>query len=83
MVTGIVDSFDLVLDAKRSDPVGVHQRRVVRVAPNEPAYAILRKLRAARVQLALVAEPAAAPLGVVSSADLVRRLVDTAGKASK
>lgn len=83
VVTGIIDSFDLVLDAKRTDPVSVHQRRIVRVSPNEPAYAVLRKLRAARVQLALVGEPAVAPLGLVSSADLIRRLVDTAATRSQ
>jgi putative hemolysin len=76
--TGVVDVYDLVLDAKRNERVEVYQRRLVRVAPNEPAYAALRKLRAARVSLGLVAEPNAPPVGLVTTADLVRRLVDTA-----
>ena len=77
-ITGLVDVFNLLLDAKREDLLEVHQRRIVRVAPNEPAYAVLRKLRAARISLAIVSEPEQPPLGLVSTEHLVRRLVDTA-----
>lgn len=79
-ITGLVDAFDLALDCSRLDPVEPHQRRIVRVSPTEPAYAVLRKLRAARVSLAVVAADPGATLGIVTSEDLVRRLVDTAAR---
>jgi putative hemolysin len=77
-ITGLVDVFNLLFDARREDRVEVHQRRIVRVSPTEPAYAILRKLRAARISLAIVTEPSTDPVGLVSLEDLIRRLVDTA-----
>ena len=79
-ITGLVDAFDLALDCPRGDPIEPHQRRIVRVAPQEPAYAVLRKLRAARVSLAAVNADAGPALGIVTSEDLIRRLVDTAAR---
>jgi CBS domain containing-hemolysin-like protein len=78
-ITGVVDTFELALDVPREDAVEPHQRRIVRVAPNEPAYAALRKLRAARVALAVI-EEAGTAVGIVTTEDLVRRLIAAAGK---
>lgn len=75
--TGLIDVFDLVIDSDREEAVEAFQRRLVKVAPNEPAYAVLRKLRAARVPMALVVE-GGQPVGLVTSEDIVRRLVDPA-----
>ena len=47
-VTGLVDIFEIALDGQRRGTVENFQRRIVRVEEKEPAYAVLRKLRAAR-----------------------------------
>jgi CBS domain containing-hemolysin-like protein len=79
-VTGIADLFEIALAGRRRGAVGAFQRRVVRVAPAEPAHAVLRKLRAARLTMAVVIEPDRQPVGVVTVEDLTRRLVSAAGR---
>ena len=77
-IVGLVNVFDLALDGHRSGPVGSFQRRIVKVAPNEPAYSVLRKMRASRSTLAAVLASGARPLGIVTWEDLIKRLVSTA-----
>lgn len=79
-ITGVVSAFEVLLEGRRDVSVGVYQRRIVMVAPNEPAYSVLRKLRAARSTIAAVRGPGAEPLGVLTLGDLVRKLVTVAGK---
>lgn len=76
-ITGLIDLFDLALEPRRRGRVESFQRRIVRVKENEPAYAVLRKLRAARATLAAVLGAGEKPVGIVSAEDLVRRLVAT------
>ena len=77
-LTGLVTMFDCALDMGRRGPVENYQRRIVKVAPNEPAYVVLQKLRAARTTMAGVLDPAGEALGIVTWEDLIRRLVSTA-----
>ena len=77
-ISGLVNVFDVALDARKDDPVEKWQRRIVKVSPNEPAYSVLRKLRAARTTVAAVLDEGSAALGIVTSEDLIRRLVNTA-----
>jgi CBS domain containing-hemolysin-like protein len=80
-ITGIVSAFEVLLERRRDVSIGVYQRRVVTVTPQEPAYSILRKLRAARSVIAIVRGPnAATPLGQISWEELIRTLVAAAGK---
>ncbi len=80
-ITGIVSAFEVLLERRRDVSIGVYQRRVVSVTPQEPAYSILRKLRAARSVIAIVRGSAAsAPLGQISWEELIRTLVAAAGK---
>lgn len=79
-ITGIVNVFDVLLDRKECATVGDCARRIVTVAPDEPAYNVMRKLRAARSRLAAVQDAGGAALGLVNLDDLVKRLVSpTAG----
>jgi putative hemolysin len=80
MVTGVVSAFEVLLEGRRDVSVGVYQRRVVTVGPREPAYSVLRKLRAGRSTIAIVRGPGNAPLGVLTWGDLIRKLVTIAGK---
>jgi len=74
-ITGLVDVFDIAIDGRRRGTVEPFQRRIVRVEDKEPAYAVLRKLRAARVSLAVVRGESGQPIGIVSSEDLIQRLI--------
>ncbi len=81
-VTGVVSAFEVLLEGRRDVNVGVYQRRIVSVAPNEPAYNVLRKLRAARSTIAAVRGPGSQPLGVLTWGDLIRRLVSAASRSA-
>ena len=78
-IVGLVNVLDIALDGRRDGVVESYQRRIVKVAPNEPAHSVLRKLRAARTTLAAVLEAGAKPVGIVTWEALVQRLVDVAG----
>jgi CBS domain containing-hemolysin-like protein len=75
--TGLVTLFDIALSGRRSGPVSSVQRRIVKLAPNEPAYTVLHKLRAARSVMGAVIDHGK-PLGVVTWADVIMRLVKSA-----
>jgi putative hemolysin len=77
-ITGLVQIFDIALDGRQRGVVESFQRRIVKVTPNEPAYSIVRKLRAARTTLAAVIDPGGRSLGIVTWEDLIQRLVATA-----
>jgi putative hemolysin len=80
-VTGIVSAFEVLLERRRDVNVGVYQRRAVVIAPQEPAYNVLRKLRAARGVIAIVRSTGQKePLGQIAWGDLIRRLVAAAGQ---
>lgn len=77
-ITGLVQVFDVALDGRKRGRLESFQRRIVKVAENEPAYSVLRKLRAARITVAVVSNAQGQQLGVVMWEDLVRRLVTMA-----
>ncbi len=77
-IIGLVNLLDIALDGRRDGVVESYHRRIVKVAPNEPAHSVLRKLRAARTTLAAVLEAGAKPVGIVTWEALVQRLVNTA-----
>ena len=77
-VVGLVNALDVAMDAKCRPTVEEYQRRIVKVNANEPAHSILRKMRAARVRMAVVLDPQGQQLGIVTWEDLIRRLVTVA-----
>ncbi|KAB2645767.1 MAG: DUF21 domain-containing protein [Verrucomicrobia bacterium] len=77
-ITGLVQVFDVAMDGRKRGHLESFQRRIVKVAENEPAYSVLRKLRAARITVAVVSNAQGQQLGVVTWEDLVRRLVTMA-----
>jgi putative hemolysin len=76
--TGIVILLDLALAGRLTGRVESMQRRLVKLAPNEPAYTVLHKLRAARSSMAAVLAPNGVPLGIVTWEDVILRLVKSA-----
>jgi CBS domain containing-hemolysin-like protein len=75
--SGIVTLLDVALSGRRSGPVSGVQRRIVKLAPNEPAYTVLQKLRAARSGVGTVLEEGQ-PLGIVTWERVILRLVKSA-----
>ncbi len=76
--TGIVNLLDVALSDRHTGPAESMQRRMVKLAPNEPAYTVLHKLRAARSSMATVLGPDGKPIGVVTWEDVILRLVKSA-----
>ncbi len=77
-ITGVVDAFEVLLDGRRDVNAGACQRRIVTVGPDEPAFSMLWKMRAARCTVAVVRGPDTQPIGRVSWENLIRRLVSVA-----
>jgi putative hemolysin len=74
-VGGLVRVTDLLLDGVGTGRVQSYVRRVVIVSANDQALETLRKLRAARMPLAVVLDSSQKAVGVLSSERLVRRLL--------
>lgn len=77
-IVSLVNVLDIALDGKRRSAVESYQRHIVKVNADEPAYSIVRKLRAARVRMAVVLDAHGKQIGVVAWEDLIRRLVTVA-----
>jgi putative hemolysin len=76
--TGIVNLLEVALSDRRTGPAEAMQRRIVKLAPNEPAYTVLHKLRAARTSMAAVLGPEGKAIGIVTWEDVILRLVKSA-----
>jgi putative hemolysin len=72
---GLIRVVDLLLDGVGTGRVQSYVRRVVAVPADERALETLRKLRAARLSLAVVMDASQKPAGVLSGEQLVRRLL--------
>ena len=77
-IAGLVNVLDVALDGRPRSMTEAYQRRIVKVNVDEPAYSIVRKLRAARVTMAVVLNASGKQIGVVTWEDLIRRLVTVA-----
>jgi CBS domain containing-hemolysin-like protein len=77
-IVGLVSVLDVALDRKPQSLAESYQRRIVKANADEPAYSIVRKLRAARMSMAVVLDSTGKQIGVVTWEDLIRRLVTIA-----
>jgi len=80
-LVGLVNVFEVLMDGAKRQQVSTYQRRIVTVTPEEEAYSIMKKMRAARVTLAAVIGEKG-PLGLVGFEDLAGLLVRV-GEAKK
>jgi CBS domain containing-hemolysin-like protein len=76
---GLVNPLDILLDKNGAQALSHYTRRIVTAQENESAYRLIQRLRAARLGLAAVVDPRRKLIGVVTSEDLIRRLVSSAG----
>jgi len=74
---GIVNIFDIVFAETRRESLANYTRRIVTANADEPAYRIVQRLRAARLGLAAVIDSQKRLIGVVSSEDTIKRLVQS------
>jgi CBS domain containing-hemolysin-like protein len=76
-ISGLVSVFELLVDQASDQPVSAFQRRILSVPATEPVYTVIRKMRAARMLLAVVTEGEKS-VGAVSLEDLIKRIVAAA-----
>ncbi|MFL6541013.1 MAG: CNNM domain-containing protein [Chthoniobacterales bacterium] len=75
---GLINIFDVLLDKSPHDPLAQYMRRIVTAPETEPAYRVIRRLRAARLGLAAVVDAERKLIGIASLEELVKRLVQSA-----
>jgi magnesium and cobalt exporter, CNNM family len=75
---GLVNVFDVLLEGNSNQELRHYTRRIVSATESEPAYRIIRRLRAARLSLAAVLDEKQKLKGIVTVEDLIRRLVQSA-----
>jgi CBS domain containing-hemolysin-like protein len=71
----LVNVFEVLLEGARKRQVSAYQRRIVTVTPEEEAYSIMKKMRAARATLASVRQGGKGAIGLVGFEDLAGLLV--------
>jgi putative hemolysin len=74
---GLVNVLDILLDKIGSKPLDAYVRRIVTTTEEEPAYRVVQQLRAARLGLAAVVDQKKNFRGIVTTDDLIRRLVSS------
>jgi putative hemolysin len=72
---GVVNVLDILLDKDEPHSLSRYLRRMVTVQESEPASRAVQRLRAARLGLAAVVDQKRNLIGVVTSEDLIARLV--------
>jgi putative hemolysin len=71
----LVNVFEVLMEGAQKRQVASYQRRIVTVTPDEEAYSIMKKMRAARATLAAVREGGKGAIGLVAFEDLAGLLV--------
>ncbi|MDQ6809831.1 MAG: CNNM domain-containing protein [Verrucomicrobiota bacterium] len=75
---GLVNVLDILLDPRDARPLGTYIRRIVTAEEREPAYRIIRRLRAARIGLAAITNQQKQLIGIATGEELIKRLVQSA-----
>ncbi|MDQ6625392.1 MAG: CNNM domain-containing protein [Verrucomicrobiota bacterium] len=75
---GLVSVFDLLFDGRDPQPLPRYMRRIITAGENEPAYRLIRRLRAARLGLAAIVDANKKLIGIATDEELIKRLVQSA-----
>lgn len=75
---GLINVLDILLDKEESGSLHKYMRRIVTATETEPAYRLLLRLRAARRGLAGVVNAQQKLIGLVTSEDLIKRVISSA-----
>lgn len=74
---GLVNVLDLLFDYTPGVELAHYTRRIVLAQADEPAYRVIRRLRAARIGLAAIQDERRKLIGIVTGEDLIKRLVQS------
>jgi CBS domain containing-hemolysin-like protein len=72
---GLVNVVDILFDKSRSPSLARYTRRIITAGDREPAYRVIRRLRAARLGLAAIVDAKKKLVGVATNEELIKRLV--------
>ncbi len=75
---GLINVYDLLFNGTGQKPLARYMRRIVTAGEKEPAYRIIRRLRAARLGLAAVVDGQKNLIGIATDEELIKRLVQSA-----
>ena len=75
---GLVNVFDLLFNGRDPQPLSRYMRRIITAGENEPAYRLIRRLRAARLGLAAIVDANKKLIGIATDEELIKRLVQSA-----
>ncbi len=75
---GLINLLDVLFDKNPPRSLGDYSRRIIFAGEDEPAYRVIQRLRAARLGLAAVLNSQEKLTGIVTTEDLIRRLVSLA-----
>lgn len=75
---GLVNVYDVLFDSTPSGSLTRYVRRIVTASEHEPAYRIIRRLRAARLGVAAVVDARKNLIGITTDEELVKQLVQSA-----
>ncbi|MEP6937424.1 MAG: CNNM domain-containing protein [Chthoniobacterales bacterium] len=75
---GLVNVFDVLFDKSQQTALSKYMRRIVTASEDEPAYQIIRRLRAARLTLAAVVDQKRNLIGIATDEDIIKHLVQSA-----
>jgi CBS domain containing-hemolysin-like protein len=75
---GLVNVLDILFDRSRSTSLARYTRRIITAGDREPAYRVIRRLRAARLGLAAIVDAQKKLVGIATNEELIKRLVQSA-----
>ena len=75
---GLVNVMDIIFDRGQPKSLAHYTRRLVNAGDREPAYRVIRRLRAARLGLAAVVDAQRKLIGITTEDELIKRLVQSA-----
>ncbi|MDQ2868739.1 MAG: CNNM domain-containing protein [Verrucomicrobiota bacterium] len=74
---GQINVLDILFEQNERAPLAHYTRRMVTASEGEPAYRIIRRLRATRVGLAAVVDAQKKVVGIATDSELIKRLVQS------
>lgn len=74
---GLVNVYEILFERGSAKPLTHYTRRLVTAVDREPAYRIIRRLRAARLALAAVVDTRKKLIGITTDEALIKRLVQS------
>ncbi len=79
-IIGLANIFEVLMDQRPNTGAAHYLRRIVVAKEKEPAFQVIRRLRAARLSLAAVVNAEGKSVGILGTEDIVASLVKITGR---